>query len=409
MQKTKLPPRPSLEYLRKAGKERLAAMRRTNPGTQLADALLAIAREHGFSSWRALKAEVESRQSTNSDRFIAACRDGDAGALRALLADEPSLVHLRDAQHSATGLHFAARTGHVESVRLLLEAGADPIAEDDSTGLGVIGWAACYLPVDRISRDVVSLLLAQGARHHVFSAIAIGEADLVRAVVEQRPEELDRRMSRQEHGQTPLHFAIVRGRTDLLELLISLGGDPEAADSNGQAPLQFAMLRGDRSAVSCLLGAGVALPPPPEAAAGRDRAGASVQGLIPVLLVKDIGATLRWYTTTGFNEAGRYPTDGTTVYWAMVTLGAASIMFEPGTTDGASATLLLTTNRIHDQYELFKSRQIAALQAELAGEEATGAGVEFVDDLHEPPFGGLRFSIRDCNGYTLQFLQGAVV
>jgi hypothetical protein len=134
-----------------------------------------------------------------------------------------------------------------------------------------------------------------------------------------------------------------------------------------------------------------------------------VQGLIPVLLVKDIGATLRWYTTTGFNEAGRYPTDGTTVYWAMVTLGAASIMFEPGTTDGASATLLLTTNRIHDQYELFKSRQIAALQAELAGEDATGAGVEFVDDLHEPPFGGLRFSIRDCNGYTLQFLQGAVV
>jgi hypothetical protein len=39
------------------------------------------------------------------------------------------------------------------------------------------------------------------------------------------------------------------------------------------------------------------------------------------------------------------------------------------------------------------------------GARGAAGTIEFIDDLHEPPFGGLRFSVRDCNGYTLQFLQ----
>ena len=57
-----LPQRPSLEYLKKLAKDRLQALRRTDPRAKLADAQLAIARDHGFPSWRALKAEVEERR-----------------------------------------------------------------------------------------------------------------------------------------------------------------------------------------------------------------------------------------------------------------------------------------------------------------------------------------------------------
>src|SRR5581483_1778859 len=58
----KLPERPSLEYLRKLAKNRLVELRRSDPGAKLATALLHVAREHGFPSWRALKSQLEGRR-----------------------------------------------------------------------------------------------------------------------------------------------------------------------------------------------------------------------------------------------------------------------------------------------------------------------------------------------------------
>lgn len=61
-----LPPRPSLEHLKKQAKRRLASMRLAEPGAKLAEVQYALAREHGFRSWRALKAELGERQEGES-------------------------------------------------------------------------------------------------------------------------------------------------------------------------------------------------------------------------------------------------------------------------------------------------------------------------------------------------------
>jgi predicted enzyme related to lactoylglutathione lyase len=58
----KLPERPSLEHLKKLAKNRLRELRRKEPEAKLADAQLAVARECGFTSWRALKAQIDERQ-----------------------------------------------------------------------------------------------------------------------------------------------------------------------------------------------------------------------------------------------------------------------------------------------------------------------------------------------------------
>ena len=57
-----LPTRPNLGYLKKLAKQRLRAMRRDDEksSARFAEAQLAIAREYGFASWRALKAHVDS-------------------------------------------------------------------------------------------------------------------------------------------------------------------------------------------------------------------------------------------------------------------------------------------------------------------------------------------------------------
>jgi hypothetical protein len=56
-----LPRHPNLEHLKNEAKDRLALMRITAPEAQLAEAQFEIARAYGFSSWRALKEEVEKQ------------------------------------------------------------------------------------------------------------------------------------------------------------------------------------------------------------------------------------------------------------------------------------------------------------------------------------------------------------
>jgi uncharacterized protein (TIGR03435 family) len=55
-----LPEHPDLDWLRKQAKRLLKELRETNPAARLADAQFDLARRHGFSSWRALKAHVDA-------------------------------------------------------------------------------------------------------------------------------------------------------------------------------------------------------------------------------------------------------------------------------------------------------------------------------------------------------------
>ena len=57
-----LPANPDLEHLKNEAKERLALLRATAPDAQLADAQFQVARDYGFSSWRALKDKVEGQR-----------------------------------------------------------------------------------------------------------------------------------------------------------------------------------------------------------------------------------------------------------------------------------------------------------------------------------------------------------
>src|SRR5262249_44834555 len=94
---------------------------------KLAAAQLAIARDHGFASWRALKTEVDRRRAPALAAWFDACRRGDPVALGELLDREPSLVRER-APESATGLHLAAHCA--AAIRVLIAQGADPDARD---------------------------------------------------------------------------------------------------------------------------------------------------------------------------------------------------------------------------------------------------------------------------------------
>ena len=450
MSTSELPERASLEFLKKRAKERLIELRRADPRAKLATAQLGVARDYGFPSWRALKAEIDRRRAPALASFFAACRAGDVAALGNLLATEPGLAHertpegstglhlavahldavrlllehgadpnARDAGDNAYPLHYAGGAGGVEVVRALLDAGGDVQGEGDAHQLGVIGWATCFGPT--VPRDVLALLLDRGARHHIFSAIACSDLDAIKQVVAEDPAALSRRLSRTENRQTPLHYVIAPPdgllgggfRTGshyaMLDLLIALGADLEAEDDKGRTPLAVAMLRGDAEAMRRLKAAGAREPRHTSGPDFETRIAAlakSITSADVMIRVPNVRETVEWYRAIGFTLDGAHEID-TDAAWAGMSLGRASVMFVPRGTRMADrdVSLWLMTERIDDLYDALKRRQLERAKAVLSGATPDVPEARFTGDIHDTFYGQREFSIVDLNGYELNFAQ----
>ena len=91
----------------------------------------------------------------------------------------------------------------------------------------MIGWASCWEGCnDDAHRAVVDFLISRGARHHIFSAVALDLADEVRRIVAADPAALNQRQSRNENHRTPLHFAVAMNRHADGRTAPEIGGGP---------------------------------------------------------------------------------------------------------------------------------------------------------------------------------------
>src|SRR5262245_12258220 len=126
-----LPARPDLDWLRKTAKQQLHELRKDNPGAKLATAQLALARQYGFRSWRALKAEVDRLQTGEQSiaSLLRAIGTGQIDTVRAMLAAEPELVNAVGPNPFWGGrsqpLHVSIYTKRRDIFDLLIAAGAD--------------------------------------------------------------------------------------------------------------------------------------------------------------------------------------------------------------------------------------------------------------------------------------------
>ena len=119
-----------------------------------------------------------------------------------------------------TPLHSAAANGQLETVKALIELGADKNVKD--------------------IEDQTSLHLA-AANGHTEVAVALFKAGADIGAIER------------EHGQTPLHLAAANGHTETVKALIDAGADKNAKNSYGSTLLHFAASRGHMSTVSALM------------------------------------------------------------------------------------------------------------------------------------------------------------
>jgi ankyrin repeat protein len=119
-------------------------------------------------------------------------------------------------------LHLAARCGRAETVRILLEAGADIDAHNGD------GKTALYQAVNYYRAETVSILLKAGAN-------------------------ID---ARDKHGKTALHIAAYQDDNETVSILLEAGANIDACDEHGNTALHIAAYQGRAAIVRILLKAG---------------------------------------------------------------------------------------------------------------------------------------------------------
>src|SRR3989442_14068219 len=159
--------KPNLEWLRKQAKRHLDELRKPDARPNLADAQLAIARQNGFPSWRALKAHSDSL-SVEGQLFVAA-RRGDVQPLSGLLDQHPETLQARDEPYEWTLLHAAAGEGQLAVVDLLLRRGLDPNAREKGDNTYAMHWAAAAGKLDVVRRlaDAGGDVIGHGDDHEM--------------------------------------------------------------------------------------------------------------------------------------------------------------------------------------------------------------------------------------------------
>jgi ankyrin repeat protein len=167
-----------------------------------------------------------SAATLTSGDFARAIRADDLGALQKL-ASSPEAANTPD-RLKATPLHYAAIYGSSRAVSILLSAGADPNARNESGATPLI-YAAWSLEKTR-------LLVAKGAQVNcvqnggitplMVAASAHGNADTVRYLIEKGA---DARAFDKLHGNALLRSALMSD-PEILRILIAHGADAHPAD-----------------------------------------------------------------------------------------------------------------------------------------------------------------------------------
>ncbi|HKE17702.1 MAG TPA: ankyrin repeat domain-containing protein [Kofleriaceae bacterium] len=237
-----LPPRPDLAWLRKRAKEVQRDLRRRRPGARLADAQLAVAREHGLPSWRALVERVRALRAAPARppdvpeaavaEFLRSVGVGDREAVASMLQGAPALVHAVGPHPfwggRAQALHVAIESNRHAMVMLILRAGADV----DGVNGGYMHWSPLMIAMSDRRHRARRELLRRGARVGLVEALMMGDDGAALRMLRRGRAALPAEVP---NGGSLLMFARTPAAVDRL---LALGASTEARDRWGATPME---------------------------------------------------------------------------------------------------------------------------------------------------------------------------
>jgi ankyrin repeat protein len=183
---------------------------------------------------------AQTQQASLNEALIAAAKQGDAAAVKELLA-KGATVNART-NYGGTALHFAADRGHLEVLKVLVEAGADVNAKDDFYKMTPLMMALTHRRAEAVSY-LQQVAIAQKA---TASAPATAQAPAKAPVAKATDPALNE----------ALINAAKRGDLAAVKDLLAKGADVNAKTRYDQTPLMFAADKGHVEVVKLLLAAG---------------------------------------------------------------------------------------------------------------------------------------------------------
>ncbi len=179
-----------------------------------------------------------------------AARKGDVDAVKRRLAIGVS-PNCRHPLSGDTPLIEAARRGHIDTAKALVEAGAD-VNQQGEAWYGPLHCAAYggHLETVRYLLDHgASVTLYEGHDRALNSAAQAGHLDIAEILLEHQAD-ID---AQGVDGGTPLENAVSRDHLEMAEFLIAKGAQVNARGLYGRTPLHAAAWRDDVSAGKMLL------------------------------------------------------------------------------------------------------------------------------------------------------------
>jgi ankyrin repeat protein len=181
---------------------------------------------------------------------------GDLALVKQILKRDPGALTSRDNNRfREMPIHFAAASGNVDMMRLILDAGADIDAgdSDNSTALGIAAM--------RKHPEMVTFLIEHGAdvNHRDRKAdcpLSFAVYGKDETIIKQLVVAGADLWFRNPNGETLMHIAGMRGLIEFVTYLVDHGSDMEAKSSNGGTPLGFAAMGGQTEVVQLLLDRG---------------------------------------------------------------------------------------------------------------------------------------------------------
>ncbi len=168
---------------------------------------------------------------------------GKAACIPQLIAAGLS-VDSRD-QYGRTSFHCATISGQMETMKVLLELGADVNAQCNSDACDGGCTPLRYAVLCEYSLEVVRLLLEKGAKLNpstvpmvtpVHDAAALNLQDALELLL---GNGLDAN-AKAANGCTPLHFAACNDHTEVVSILLAHGADINAQSNDGATPIYVA-------------------------------------------------------------------------------------------------------------------------------------------------------------------------
>jgi ankyrin repeat protein len=158
---------------------------------------------------------------------------GKASEAEILLERDPDLGRATTAD-GMTALHYAARAGHTDVVKVLLRHQSDVNARDNRGKTALL--EACHAGPWKIepAEDIIQLLLDHGAQIDLFQAAAMGRTDLIAAILDRDGTLID---MPDKQGKTALFHAAHNNRLATVRLLVERGADVNRSDAVGIAAL----------------------------------------------------------------------------------------------------------------------------------------------------------------------------